>query len=223
MFPVPPKLVSKSAFAREAGVTRQAVGKACLEGLLKDAMVKDRIDTGHPNAQKYLKGRRARRKADRKPKKAVATSATADPGETSNGGPKQELEPFQSEDGIDISRYADMTLRELEGRFGSVRALKDWLEALKKIEDIREKRLNNEESQKQLIGRELVKTHVFGFLEATNRRLLGDASKTIARRLYSLARADEPVEKGEALVRKLIESQLGPAKERAAKTLREAG
>jgi len=216
-------LVSKSAFAREAGVTRQAVGKACLEGLLKDAMVKDRIDTGHPNAQKYLNGRRNRRGADPGPKRVVATSATADPAQTSNGDVHAGVPSMMTNDGIDISRYADMSLRELEGRFGSVRALKDWLEALKTIEDIRAKRLNNEESQKQLIGRELVKTHVFGFIEATNRRLLGDASKTIARRLYSLARADEPVEKGEALVRKLIESQLGPAKERAAKTLREAG
>ena len=125
--------------------------------------------------------------------------------------------------GLDISRYADMTLRELVDRFGSVRALKDWLEALKKIEDIREKRLNNEEVQRQLISRELVKTHVFGFLEAGNRRLLGDTPKTIARRLYALARSDQPIEEGEKLVREIIGSQLNPQKERVSKLLREAG
>jgi hypothetical protein len=220
------KLLSKADFARVADVSKQAVGKAMKEGKLKVAVVGDRIDMMHPNAVAYLKRPRPgsrRRKPDPKPETVPNQTAPGDvdPTSSSNGAP--EPDSLVTDTGLDISRYADMTLRTLVDSFGSVRALKDWLEALKKIEDIREKRLNNEEVQRHLISRELVKTHVFGFLEAGNRRLLGDTPKTIARRLYALARSDQPIEEGEKLVREIIGSQLNPQKERVSKLLREAG
>ena len=222
----PKKLLTHAAFANVAGVSKQAVSKSTKEGLLKKAVVNDRIDMMHPNAVAYLK---RPRKGSHRPKpdpksvtqKLTDASTNGDPTSPTNGGSAAEL--LVTDTGLDISRYADMTLRELVDRFGSVRALKDWLEALKKIEDIREKRLNNEEVQRALISRELVKTHVFGFLEAGNRRLLGDTPKTIARRLYALARSDQPIEEGEKLVREIIGSQLNPQKERVSKLLREAG
>ncbi len=220
------KLLSKADFARVAGVSRVAVGKAMLEGKLQKAVVNDRINPKHPDAVAYLKRQETRKRRsspDLKVEKAEKTPPSSDPAATSNGNSGATVTELVTDTGLDISRYADLTLRELVDRFGSVRALKDWLEALKKIEDIREKRLNNEEVQKQLISRELVKTHVFGFLEAGNRRLLGDTPKTIARKLYALARSDQPIEEGEKLVRELIGSQLGPQKERVSKLLREAG
>jgi len=222
----PQKLLTHAAFSKLAGVSKQAVSKAVLEGRLKEAKVNDRIDSMHPDAVAYVKRRRAgskRRRPDPKPVSSSATDTHADGGTTSSANGAPAAASLVTDTGLDISRYADMTLRELVDRFGSVRALKDWLEALKKIEDIREKRLNNEEVQKQLISRELVKTHVFGFLDAGNRRLLGDTPKTIARRLYALARSDQPIEEGEKLVREIIGSQLNPQKERVSKLLREAG
>ena len=220
------KLLSKADFARVAGVSRVAVGKAMLEGKLKPAVVGDRVDMMHPSAVAYLKRPRPhsrRSKADIKAEKAAAEAQSTDGDQTSSSNGSAAADALVTDTGLDISRYADMTLRELIDRFGSVRALKDWLEALKKIEDIREKRLNNEEVQRHLISRELVKTHVFGFLDAGNRRLLGDTPKTIARRLYGLARSDAPIEEGEKLVREIIGSQLNPQKARVAKLLREAG
>jgi len=220
------KLLSKADFARIAGVSKQAVGKAMREGKLKEAAFGDRVDQNHPDAVTYAKRRRSakgRPMADPKDISSSGTGTNADGDPTSNGNGAPPHAALVTDTGLDISRYADMTLRELVDRFGSVRALKDWLEALKKIEDIREKRLNNEEVQRQLISRELVKTHVFGFLEAGNRRLLGDTPKTIARRLYALARSDQPIEEGEKLVREIIGSQLNPQKERVSKLLREAG
>ena len=227
------KLLSKSDFARHAGVAAGAISKAMRESALKEAVVAGRIDANHPEAVAYAKRDRKKRQSAakkavrRKPDKKAAKVSTVDispdgdPTSELNGAP--EPDPLVTDAGLDISRYADLTLRELEGRFGSVRALKDWLEALKKIEDIREKRLNNEEVQRALISRELVKTHIFGFLDAGNRRLLGDTPKTIARRLYALARSDSPIEEGEKLVREIIGSQLNPQKERVSKLLREAG
>jgi hypothetical protein len=227
------KLITKNQFAKLAGVHRTAVSKAMTEGKLKAAAVDDRIWVDHPDAVAYLKKDRktrqsaakkaVRRKPDKKAPKVSDSDKNTDGDPTSGGNGAPEPGPLVTDAGLDISRYADLTLRELEGRFGSVRALKDWLEALKKIEDIREKRLNNEEVQRALISRELVKTHIFGFLDAGNRRLLGDTPKTIARRLYALARSDAPIEEGEKLVREIIGSQLNPQKERVSKLLREAG
>jgi hypothetical protein len=220
------KLLSKADFARVANVSKQAVGRAMKEGKLQEAVVGDRVDMMHPQAVAYLKRPRPgsrRRDQDPKPETVPLADKSHDVDPTSNGNGASAAELLVTDTGLDISRYADMTLRELVDRFGSVRALKDWLEALKKIEDIREKRLNNEEVQRHLISRELVKTHVFGFLEAGNRRLLGDTPKTIARRLYGLARSDAPIEEGEKLVREIIGSQLNPQKDRVSKLLREAG
>ena len=216
-----PKPLSRLQFANQVGVSKQAVNKAMREGKLKEAVLGDRVDASHPDAIAYAKRPRTRRKSDKKPVKASTVDDSTD-GAPTNGAGSSDY-GLVTDSGLDISRYADFTLRELVDRFGSVRALKDWLEALKKIEDIREKRLNNEEVQRALISRELVKTHVFGFLDAGNRRLLGDASKTIARRLYALARSDAPIEEGEKLVREIMGSQLHPQKERVAKLLREAG
>ena len=220
----PQKLLAKADFARVAGVTRQAIDKALRQTTLKRALVEDRIDMMHPQAVAYLqkpRGTSTRRGPDKKPKKAPKVTPEPDPEPTTNGNGASAVADLVTDSGLDISRYADMTLRELVDRFGSVRALKDWLEALKKIEDIREKRLSNEEVQRALVSRELVKTHVFGFLDAGNRRLLGDTPKTIARRLYGLARSDAPLEDGEKLVREIIGSQLEPQKKRVAKMLRE--
>ena len=225
------KLLSKADFARVAGVAPGSISKAMRESSLKNAVVAGRIDQTHPDAIAYVKKDRSkrqtaairstRRKPDKKPVKASTEDDSPDGAPTNGAGSPDDM--LVTDSGLDISRYADFTLRDLVDRFGSVRALKDWLEALKKIEDIREKRLNNEEVQRALISRELVKTHVFGFLDAGNRRLLGDASKTIARRLYALARSDAPIEEGEKLVREIMGSQLHPQKERVAKLLREAG
>jgi hypothetical protein len=217
------KPLDRAAFARIAGVSKMAIGKAMKEGALKPAAVGDRVDMLHPAAVAYVKKHESRRRRDLEPKVSTNDTSSTDGAKTSNGNGAPQRDSLVTDTGLDISRYADMTLRELVDRFGSVRALKDWLEALKKIEDIREKRLNNEEVQRQLISRELVKTHVFGYLDAGNRRLLGDTPKTIARRLYGLARSDAPIEEAEKLVREIIGSQLDPQKQRVAKILREAG
>src|SRR5690606_8499244 len=78
----------------------------------------------------------------------------------------------------DLEQLAAL-LAPLTERFGLESAFKDWLDALKKIEEIREKRLKNEALEGNLIERELVKTHVFGAIESGNRRLLSDTPKTI--------------------------------------------
>lgn len=123
-------------------------------------------------------------------------------------------------DRIDVEQYADWTLRQISDQFGTVTAFKDWLDARKKQVSVREKELKNWEAEGMLIPRDAVRTHVFGAIDGVNRRLLQDVPKTIARRVYALAKSDTPVEDAEKLTREIISSELRAVKERASKALR---
>lgn len=111
----------------------------------------------------------------------------------------------------DLSRLT-RDLRPIIRRFGTRHAMKHWLDALNKLEDIRKKRLDNEETEGRLISRELVKTHVFGAIDGAHRRLLGDFPKTITRLLYASANSKEPIEAAEEKVRAAVSTVLKPVK-----------
>lgn len=136
--------------------------------------------------------------------------------------PKEWNEPDPPEDeGSDVDLEAlSRRIRPIVDRFGSMHGLRDWLAALKTIEEIRTKRLDNDETEGSLIRREGVRVYLFGAIEAANVRLLRDASKTITRRLYSLAKSETPVEEAEKVVRELIGATLDPVKTKASRALR---
>lgn len=113
-------------------------------------------------------------------------------------------------------------LRPLINRFGTRRGFRDWLGSLKDIEEIRKKRLDNEETEGRLISRDLVKTHVFGAIEGSQRRLLGDFPKTITRLLYAAANSKESIEVAEDKVRSAVTQILKPVKATAVRVVDEA-
>jgi hypothetical protein len=91
----------------------------------------------------------------------------------------------------------------------------------KRAAEVQRLTLQNRETEGRLISRELVKTHVFGAIDAANRRLLGNASKTIAHRVSALARAGAPVEEIERTVRDIIAQNLQFVKVTATRVLRQ--
>lgn len=119
----------------------------------------------------------------------------------------------------DLKDLTELLLPLVE-RFGTDTRFADWLSSLKDIELIREKRLKNGETEGGLISRELVKTFVFGAIEAANKRLLGDAAKTIASKVFNSTRAKGTLEEAQRLVRDEISKQLKPLKTTAARHLR---
>lgn len=119
----------------------------------------------------------------------------------------------------DLRDLTELLLPLVE-RFGTDTRFSDWLSSLKDIELIREKRLKNGETEGGLISRELVKTFVFGAIEAANKRLLGDAAKTIASKVFNSTRAKGTLEEAQRLVRDEISKQLKPLKATAARHLR---
>lgn len=121
-----------------------------------------------------------------------------------------------------IEPFADMTLRQLLARFGTETAFKDWLAALKSLEDVREKRLKNMSTEGRLIAREIVDQHVMGAIDEAMTRLLNDAAKTIAAQSQASAKAGNPVEHIQGEVREVMESHIKGMKAKALRALRDA-
>lgn len=196
---MPKTLISKQQFATLAGVSGAAI-TAALRGDLAGALVVDRIDQNHETALAYLRDQ------------------GVDPEEK---WPPEEMDPDPATTEVrDIGQYMHLTLSELIERFGTERSFRDWLEALNKLESLREKRLNIEERQRTLISRELVRSHVFGAIDAGFRRLLTDTPRTIVAMIYAKAKADVPLEEAERTVREVMQKQLSPIKSTAARVLR---
>ncbi len=232
-----PRPVSRAELARLAKVSKPAITKQC-DKALRPALVGDRVDLDHPLVRAFLlehgvdlpapahapaKGKKTSPTSRAAPTKAPATQPKRGGKPTAKrpAEPVSELE-FGGGDSEELEAIADI-IRPLVERFGTKRAFRDWLLALKEIEAIREKRLNNEEAEGLLIYRELVRTHVFGRIEACHRRLLGDVPKTLTRRVYALAKNGTAIEEAEATVRELIGSQLDPMKTAVDRTLNARG
>jgi hypothetical protein len=221
------RIVSRIEFARMAGVSPAAITQSCKPGKpLAAARVDDRIDADHVSAQAYLltqgvgvSGSVSAPTSKAKGRQSGANDPTDHVQDTDSDGSGSDDGPTDSED---IEAFADMTLRQLVERFGTARKFKDWLEALKKIEGIREKRLANERTEGTLVARELIQVHVFGAIDSGNRRLLSDAPRTIATRVSGATKSNASLEEMEGIVREVISSQLKPVKATAARVLRSA-
>ena len=120
----------------------------------------------------------------------------------------------------DILKFADMTLREIIQRFGTDTAFLDYLNAVKRIEDINEKRLKNAATRGDLINRKLIKVGVIDHFDQAFNQLLSDGAKTIARRVTAMYGAGRSVEDCEHLVADQISSFIRPAKAKISRTLR---
>lgn len=202
------QLLTKGAFARKAGVTPQAIGVQCAKGgLLVGALVGGKLDASHADAKAYLKRQKAKRQTDEEPTDRPESPADK-AGWSDDGSPES------------VASLADLRLSEIEERFGGRAELEEWLKARKLVEEVREKRLKNDETDGTLIERELVTTHVFGALDESYRRLLSDAVRTITRQLYANAKSGVELERSEQDARKIISKILDPMKRRVAKALR---
>jgi len=242
------RLISRAALARAAGVSKQAISKACKKDL-KPACSGERVDLDHEAVTAYLAahGRKAPAapaapapQTDASPTpspKRKATKADAPPAPKKNVGGrprKPTADPSDEDDDVGHMRpppgVVEGSSEDLKGltelldplvdRFGTDIRFSDWLSSLKDIELIREKRLKNGETEGGYISRELVKNFVFGALESFSKRLLGDASKAIVTKVANIVRANGSLEEAQRIAREEISKQLKPVKVTAARNLR---
>ncbi len=198
------RLVSRTVLAELAGVSRSAVTKA-LKVALKEGVVGDRVDAAHPVIVEWL------------------VRHGAQPPEPLPPPPRVEQRPAERRDpvGPEITEeLADLTIRRIVELHGTNRAFKDWLDAMNRIENMRKTRLDNDESEGRLVDRDLVKQSVFGAIDSAHIRLLQDTPKTAIARIYAAAKAGQPPEDAEKILRDLISAQLKPLKAKASAYLR---
>lgn len=117
------------------------------------------------------------------------------------------------------AEYADMTVRDVVNKFGTDQQFKEFLEAQRKAENVRDLRTKTDERAGKLIPRDLVSGHLFGAMEAANVRVLTEAPKTIAVRVSALVKTDAPPEECERIIRDILSKQFREVKRKAVEIL----
>lgn len=218
--PSKPEFVTRADLAGRAGVSRSAITKAC-KGRLADACAGPRIDLRHPAVLEYLDGKGVPLPDPPKAKSKKKRTSRKHPDGLDD--PRLDSPDESVQDELErLEPYASMTLREIAERFPTRRAFADRQQQVKRAEEIRRLRLENDETEGNLISREFVKTHVFGALEGLHQRLLRDLPKTAARRLQASVKSGDALEEQERILRDLIGRQLTPARAEATRKLRNA-
>lgn len=229
------RLVSRADLARIRGVSRAAVTKAC-QGPLSAACHGDRVDLDHPTVAAYLaaagkvvpkKEPTAKRAPKTRATKAVTNTKKPNRNPDSSHRPATKVTDEGSDESapeLDHAGFApeiaDMLVREVADRYGTVRRFGDWLKAYQLQQRALELWLKNQQTKGLLIERALVEHSIFGFIDAVFKRLLTDSPKTVAARIQNLTRTGATIEELEREVRSLISTQLQPIKATAARALR---
>lgn len=210
------RLISKAELAKRAGVSRAAVTKVC-KGKVNKAVVDGKVDLDHPSVVEYLKSK-ATSKTEVITKEPISSKSTNSKktkikpsntnSVTSQNKPKVDSNKKYDPKDNALNEVLHLTLMELVKEFGTDWQFEGWVNGVKKITDIRYKNLQLAELEGSLISRELVVKVIFGAMENSNKRLLVDVPKTMARQLMAMGKAGEPIEDGEAAVRKVLSIQL---------------
>jgi hypothetical protein len=233
-----PRLISKAELARRAGVSKAAITKRCAKDFLP-AMVGNKINLDHPIIQSFLRDRGvdtpAPARAPAQSRKTAAAQSAAPTGPLTDApsdqlavpgyrpdlppdDPRRAFSPGSPED----LEYLTTLLEPLIRYFGTDEGCKNWMIALREKENIRAKRLDNEETEGLWIPREWVVVHILSLLEETNKRLLGDMPKTLVRRLFALANSGATTTDGEREAREAVSSHLDAVRQKITKTIRDA-
>lgn len=205
-------LLKRSQLATLAGVSRAYVTKECRPGgFLHDAIVGNYIDVDHPQVNSWLIAKgvdelgaskpKAAKKSSKKTTKKTAAKPKAKQPRASTAKPAGHDDSGSAQDAAAI---ADLTVRQIAQKFGGQAQFQNWLKSLHIIENIRERRLKNEEHEGSLIERTRVESALFSLIEEQNQKLLSDLPKTLARTIRDQAISGAPVEQSEREVRDAV-------------------
>lgn len=225
-----PRLISRSELARLANVSRAAITKACNTGRIATDP-NGRIDLDSPDVVDYLESKGVDPTslavlAFQQPKKPTGprpdlrvVSDDDDDSDDDEEPEDEDITPSPARNDVPLDEIYDLTIREVVERFGTDESLVNYVKTLKIIEQTRWQRIKNEREEGRLIPKEFVKQHVLALIDGAFRGLLIDAPKTLARRLYAAAKADVPIEEGEATAKEINSSHIRAVKDRCRKAL----
>lgn len=121
-----------------------------------------------------------------------------------------------------IAEYADMTLRQIIQKFGTDVRFVDWLKAVKAIEDIQEKRLKNEQTQGNLVNRDLIRVGIIEPLNTAHVKMMTDGAKAISVRVPAMAAAGEETVDIERYISGVISSFIKPVAAKVERVIKNA-
>lgn len=226
------KLITKTEFAKLCGVSTAAITNACNRKNcgLHEALINNKIDPDHPEAQNYKNNRRphpTKIKQNHKTKHVRGTAAKKQQRKNESlaklaakeRGDKIDDENELMELPEDIEAFKHYTLQELVERFGTDTAFSEWLSAMQKIEIIKEKTLKNAETEKRLVSRELIKIGIIEPVNVAHERMLTDGVQNIATRVKAMVEAGKTIEEIQDKVADTIASFIRPIKAKVKRTL----
>lgn len=135
------------------------------------------------------------------------------------GGP---LHPAVRPGGIDTEDPAAIAY-VAAGPEGDLRGELLRLLVAKRRGEVRRIDLANARADGSLIPREFVTTHIVGGWDASNRRILTDATRTLVTKLFSMSSAGATLEAGEAEAREILSSHMSLGLDAARKAIAHAG
>jgi hypothetical protein len=210
-----------------AMVTQASVSKASRPGgPLHAARTKEGVDINHPNAKEWIQDH-IEEKLTGKKKPHVKGHAALKKAKKWQAKDRAVLTwEDQRREGLDalaedIAGLAHKSLKELCETFGTDERFVDWLKAIKKLEDIQEKRLKNAALEGTLCHRDLISVGIMGPIEKVFRQILTDGAKTIAVKAEAMVKAGRERVDLENWIKKQLGSYIRPAKARMKRTLRD--
>lgn len=209
------ELIKRTDFALIADVTRGAITRACRPGgILAPACDGRRIDVAHPAAVAYITDKTGH------PPPTALVMPEKPPHKNKRPKPVADTDGGMIEIPEDIQIYADMSLREIIERFGTMTAFNDHLAAIQKIEVINEKRLKNAQTEGVLVGREVVRTRILDPMETMCTKLLTDCAKTLSVRVPARYNAGDTPAQIEKQIADALGTHIKQMKTKVARAIR---
>jgi hypothetical protein len=236
-------LISKSEFARLAGVSAMTITKNVSRGkkVLAPAVVSKKIDPDHPAAVAYLKAQRGEPQI---PEEIAAPAPKPQRKATTKKHPKAPKELYESiQDALDeiqdmeseadqfnamqafvhkrhvrllptdVRKIADKPLNKLVEIFGTDIDFVKWLDSTKKLEDIAALKIKNAKAIGEVVSKDIVKKGILAPIDGLHRKLLTDGAKTIEKELRTLFELEKPPEECEVALQQIISGFIRPMKD----------
>jgi len=115
---------------------------------------------------------------------------------------------------VSMSELADRPFGDIVSQFGTDAKLKGWLDAVKKIEDIEEKKLKNQKARGEVVNREYLEKHVFSYLNTIQSRVLNDLPKTLSIKVINAVESKVSNEDIEGMIRLEISKHFKKSKDK---------
>ena len=219
------ELVTQTEIARRKGCSRPAVSKYVKLGKLEKARVGKHFDADHPDLARYLRKTRQlvvahREEPDEAPPPPPAESSSVLTSVDVVVPTKEEILNTRAAITADVRKVGHLSLNDVIRLFGTTQCLKDFLSALKTMEDVYKKRLDAAIREKGLVSLKLVRTSIVEGYNIAFKRLLSDGAKAIVYEVKTHLEMGTENGKIEEMVSLKMSEHITPAQDRIVKALK---